>query len=584
MAPPDFLCIGAHKAGTDWLYAMLAQNPGVFLPPVKEIHFFDFVRVPENRWWIRRMFGKTATRASRRRRIPGFTAISTGSPRCRAGRSLVPGGLRPSGRRRAGRRRDHPGLFVPARGRGAPRPGDQPGDAHPLRHPRPRRPGAVGAADERREGGPRPRIRARGARRPAGGGPARRPQRLSRRTSSAGRRSSRPGQLLYLPYRRDRAPTPQRLFCRGRGLRRARAAARYAALGESVHRSRPVAIDPAVQDDARGAVRRGAGLDRGPLRRRLRVSRGRHAARHPRRHPPHRHHQPAAGAGEEPRRARGAGRRLPGRGGRTTSRWPGRSTAARAGRDDGAGARRGGRAPAPAGGALRRGLRHPPGPRLARRRWRRASMSGCVFYLRRQDHWLMSWYNQHVKWPFDREKSRMDPQAFLATLEDFHWLDYERLLGRWSAVLGAGAGRGRGAREGPGRGRHRRLPRAAGIDPRRARARRRAGQRQPAGAHARDRPPPRALRAEGRQAHAAPERAARAASPTGRRRRGSRPSTRPRSATGCSPASRPRTARRRGASSGARRCSSSRRPGRTRPTGASPSSRATRCSTTGSRR
>ena len=48
----------------------------------------------------------------------------------------------------------------------------------------------------------------------------------------------------------------------------------------------------------------------------------------------------------------------------------------------------------------------------------------------------MSWYNQHVKWPFDPRKSRMDPQAFLATLEDFHWLDYERLLGRWSAVLG----------------------------------------------------------------------------------------------------------------------------------------------------
>jgi len=61
----------------------------------------------------------------------------------------------------------------------------------------------------------------------------------------------------------------------------------------------------------------------------------------------------------------------------------------------------------------------------------------AVLYLRRQDHWLMSWYNQHVKWPFDRAKSRMDPQAFLAALEDFHWLDYERLLGRWSAVLGA---------------------------------------------------------------------------------------------------------------------------------------------------
>jgi hypothetical protein len=60
----------------------------------------------------------------------------------------------------------------------------------------------------------------------------------------------------------------------------------------------------------------------------------------------------------------------------------------------------------------------------------------AILHLRRQDHWLMSWYNQHVKWPFDRQKSRMDPSAFLATLEDFHWLDYERLLGRWSAALG----------------------------------------------------------------------------------------------------------------------------------------------------
>ena len=28
------------------------------------------------------------------------------------------------------------------------------------------------------------------------------------------------------------------------------------------------------------------------------------------------------------------------------------------------------------------------------------------------------------------------PQAFLAALEDFHWLDYARLLQRWCAVLG----------------------------------------------------------------------------------------------------------------------------------------------------
>lgn len=60
----------------------------------------------------------------------------------------------------------------------------------------------------------------------------------------------------------------------------------------------------------------------------------------------------------------------------------------------------------------------------------------AVFYLRRQDHWLMSWYNQHVKWPFSQRKSQLDPQEFLATLEDFHWLDYAALLERWCAVLG----------------------------------------------------------------------------------------------------------------------------------------------------
>ena len=43
----------------------------------------------------------------------------------------------------------------------------------------------------------------------------------------------------------------------------------------------------------------------------------------------------------------------------------------------------------------------------------------------------MSWYNQHVKWPFDPRKSRMDPLAFLDTIEDFHWLDYAGLIGRW---------------------------------------------------------------------------------------------------------------------------------------------------------
>lgn len=39
--PPHFLCIGAHKSGTTWLYENLRRHPGIWLPPVKEVHFFD---------------------------------------------------------------------------------------------------------------------------------------------------------------------------------------------------------------------------------------------------------------------------------------------------------------------------------------------------------------------------------------------------------------------------------------------------------------------------------------------------------------------------------------------------------------
>ncbi|HFD32711.1 MAG TPA: sulfotransferase [Gammaproteobacteria bacterium] len=40
---PCFVCIGAQKAGTTWLYDNLCQHPGVWMPPVKEIHFFNTV-------------------------------------------------------------------------------------------------------------------------------------------------------------------------------------------------------------------------------------------------------------------------------------------------------------------------------------------------------------------------------------------------------------------------------------------------------------------------------------------------------------------------------------------------------------
>jgi len=41
MAAPHFICIGAHKAGTTWLYENLKRHPSVWLPPIKELHYFD---------------------------------------------------------------------------------------------------------------------------------------------------------------------------------------------------------------------------------------------------------------------------------------------------------------------------------------------------------------------------------------------------------------------------------------------------------------------------------------------------------------------------------------------------------------
>jgi hypothetical protein len=38
---PSFLGIGAQKAGTTWLHYQLGKHPQIWLPPQKEIHFFD---------------------------------------------------------------------------------------------------------------------------------------------------------------------------------------------------------------------------------------------------------------------------------------------------------------------------------------------------------------------------------------------------------------------------------------------------------------------------------------------------------------------------------------------------------------
>lgn len=53
---PDFLCIGAQKAGTTWLHENLHLQPEIFLQPVKELHFLDH-RPPSI---LKRLFGGTS--------------------------------------------------------------------------------------------------------------------------------------------------------------------------------------------------------------------------------------------------------------------------------------------------------------------------------------------------------------------------------------------------------------------------------------------------------------------------------------------------------------------------------------------
>jgi hypothetical protein len=61
---PTFICVGAGKAGTTWLWEMLRSHPDVYLPDVKELHYFNDiayegsdVRNPNHRrpveWYLR---------------------------------------------------------------------------------------------------------------------------------------------------------------------------------------------------------------------------------------------------------------------------------------------------------------------------------------------------------------------------------------------------------------------------------------------------------------------------------------------------------------------------------------------------
>ena len=46
---PDFFCVGAQKAGTGWLYEQLREHPDFWMPPLKELHYFDRLGRPRRR-------------------------------------------------------------------------------------------------------------------------------------------------------------------------------------------------------------------------------------------------------------------------------------------------------------------------------------------------------------------------------------------------------------------------------------------------------------------------------------------------------------------------------------------------------
>jgi hypothetical protein len=60
----DFLGIGAPRAGTTWLWTILNQHSGIWMPPRKELHYFDRSRnYPSPSDWaddtfLQRMFGR----------------------------------------------------------------------------------------------------------------------------------------------------------------------------------------------------------------------------------------------------------------------------------------------------------------------------------------------------------------------------------------------------------------------------------------------------------------------------------------------------------------------------------------------
>ncbi len=65
---PDFIGIGAQKAGTTWLHSNLQAHPEVWMPPIKELHYFD-EKVELEGGFVRRLRGDRPADTRWRRQI-----------------------------------------------------------------------------------------------------------------------------------------------------------------------------------------------------------------------------------------------------------------------------------------------------------------------------------------------------------------------------------------------------------------------------------------------------------------------------------------------------------------------------------
>ena len=73
---PSFLGIGAQKAGTTWLHDALASHPKFFLPPIKEVHYFNRHHKRSNISWYANHFGRATPTQTIGEITPCYSALS----------------------------------------------------------------------------------------------------------------------------------------------------------------------------------------------------------------------------------------------------------------------------------------------------------------------------------------------------------------------------------------------------------------------------------------------------------------------------------------------------------------------------